>query len=191
MNDDFREIIREAPPILMHEPLAEFLGAFQGSDSTLSYTLADTVKLAGHCCPTVTGAYLSTREALSGLYGDEIPVRGEISVTALGRPGEGVYGVMSQVMAYITGAAPETGFKGLGPRFRRQGLLTFSDGKPGDEAVSFRFRRQDDGGSILVRILPWLVPFPEDKARRSAELMEKVMGGTADEAETIDRKSVV
>ena len=92
MNDDFREIIREAPPILMHEPLAEFLGAFQGSDSTLSYTLADTVKLAGHCCPTVTGAYLSTREALSGLYGDEIPVRGEISVTALGRPGEGVYG---------------------------------------------------------------------------------------------------
>ena len=187
MSDDFREIIGGAPPILMREPLAEFLGAFRDNDNTLSYTLADAVKLAGHCCPTVTGAYLATRRALSVLYGDEVPVRGEISVTALGRPDEGVYGVMSQVMAYITGAAPETGFKGLVPRFRRQGLLNFSDGDAGDAAVSFRFLRQDGNGSaLLVRILPWLVPLPEDRARRSAELMEKVRGGGADEAETVE-----
>jgi hypothetical protein len=90
---------------------------------------------------------------------------------------------MSQVMGFITGAAPATGFKGLGPRFRRQGLLQFSPEKPDPAAACFRFTRQDNGRSVLVMFLPWNIPFPPEKAARLGALMEKVLPGIADDAE--------
>ena len=43
----------------MRDPLARFLGAAE--DGVIEYTYADTVKLAGHSCPTVASAYLMTR----------------------------------------------------------------------------------------------------------------------------------
>ena len=47
----------------MRDPLAEFLGAADGG--RLEYTYADAVKLTGHSCPTVAGAWLATRRALA------------------------------------------------------------------------------------------------------------------------------
>ena len=48
--------------IELKDPLAEFLGSFEDGKITLKYI--NSVKSAGHCCPTVAGAYLMTLKAL-------------------------------------------------------------------------------------------------------------------------------
>src|SRR3989304_9193622 len=110
------------------------------------------------------------------LYPDRIPVRGAIAVTVFGEPDEGVYGVMAQVMSFITGAAPATGFKGLGTRFKRKDLLIFKPEKIDPEAMCFEFRRLDTGRAVLVRYYPGRGPFPEDKSLRMGGLIKPAGG---------------
>jgi len=64
--------------IVLHDPLAEFLGAAEGG--VVEYGYIDAVKLAGHSCPTVAGAYLMCLKALARLYGEQRPERGAIRV---------------------------------------------------------------------------------------------------------------
>jgi len=64
--------------IVVVDPLAETLGAAEGG--MIEYRYIDAVKLAGHSCPTVAGAWLMTRAALARLYPGEMPRRGEIRV---------------------------------------------------------------------------------------------------------------
>lgn len=175
----FRDFLEEARPVRLREPLAELLGAFSGGEAVIEYSITDAVKMAGHCCPTVTGAYLSCQVGLEALYGEEIPVRGEIAVTVFGEPDEGVYGVMGQVLGLITGAAPETGFKGLGGRYKRKDLLSYVAETPDPSGASFEFRRLDTGKSVLVNFYPWAIPFPDEKAQRAGELMDKTLAGVA------------
>lgn len=182
--EHFRKFIQEVEPIRMKEPLAAALGAFTDEDAALlEYSYLDAIKAAGHACPTVTGAYLCCQEALRKLYPDTTPVRGEIKVTVYGAADEGVNGVMGQVFGYITGAAPETGFKGLGPKFRRKELLKYSDEEIDPQAACFEFGRMDNGKSVLVKFYPWLIPFDSGKAQRVGELIEKVVIGAASPAE--------
>ena len=122
-----------AGTIVMRDPLAEFLGAAKGGH--LGYTYADAVKLTGHSCPTVAGAYAATRDALASLYPGEVPERGAIRVELRERLEDGVAGVVASVAGLITGAAGEGGFKGLAGRFARRGLLQF--GEPGAAADGF------------------------------------------------------
>ena len=75
MDDFFWEFLKEVKQIKLREPLAGTLGAIKKDDATLEYSFIDTVKMAGHVCPTVAGAYLSCQKALEKLYPDEIPVR--------------------------------------------------------------------------------------------------------------------
>lgn len=72
----------DVEPIRLKEPLAEFLGAIEESEEFV-FTCADAVKLAGHSCPAVSGAYKITQKALKVLYGDKIPIRGQNSVLCL------------------------------------------------------------------------------------------------------------
>lgn len=183
MSNIFRDFLKEVPPIKFREPLAETLGAFQEKDTILEYSFIDAVKMAGHACPTVAGAYLSCQKALERLYLDEIPVRGEISITIYGDPDEGVYGVMAQVFSFLTGAAPATGFRGLGHKFRRKDLLQFIPDKVDSQAMCFEFRRLDTGKAVLIKFYPQQIPFSEDKAKRLAELLEKVIWEAAREEE--------
>lgn len=186
MSDSFREFIENVEPIRLREPLAGALGAFRDEDTVLDYSYVDTIKAAGHACPTVTGAYMCCQDALKRLYGDATPVRGEISVTVYGEPDKGVNGVMGQVFGYITGAAPATGFKGLGPKFMRKDLLKFSSEEVDSEAMCFEFGRLDNGKSVLVKFFPWMIPFPSDKAQRVGELIEKVVIEAATPEERIE-----
>ena len=110
-------------PIRMQDALAATLGAAQ--DGILEYTYLDAVKLAGHSCPTVAGAYLMTRTALSRLYPGELPRRGEVRVELRDAQEDGVVGVVANVAGLITGAAGPGGFKGLAGRHARRGLLAF------------------------------------------------------------------
>ena len=66
------------PPIRVTDPLAALLGAADGGH--IDYHYLDAVKLAGHSCPTVAGAWLMTRTALAHLYTDQTPQRGGVRV---------------------------------------------------------------------------------------------------------------
>lgn len=183
MDDSFKESLRRVKPIRLKEPLAETLGALDGKGSVLDYNFIDVVKMAGHACPTVSAAYLCCQLALEKLYDNTIPVRGEISVTVYGEPDEGVYGVMAQVLSFLTGAAPVTGFKGLGHRFKRKDLLKFSTEKIDPEAMCFEFRRLDNGHVVVVRFYPQRVPFAETKAKRLGQLTPPIIWEAATEEE--------
>ena len=52
----------QAPVITMRDPLAALLGA--ADDGLIDYRYIDAVRLAGHSCPTVAGAYLMARAAM-------------------------------------------------------------------------------------------------------------------------------
>jgi len=143
----------------------------------------DVVKLAGHVCPATAGAYMCCKEALKRLYPDEIPVRGDITVTIHGQPHEGVYGVLGQIFSFLTGAAPDTGFKGLGPKFKRKDLLKFSPQKSDSKALCFEFGRLDNDITVSVEFSPHKVPFAQEKAKRLGQLMGKVLGEVAAEDE--------
>jgi formylmethanofuran dehydrogenase subunit E len=164
MNTPSRKFFEDIEPIRLREPLAETLGAFQAEGTVLEYTITDVLKMAGHSCPTVSGAYLVCQEALKKLYPGDIPVRGEIAVTVHGEPDECVFGVMGQVFGYVTGAAPLTGFKGLG-------------------VMIFEFKRLYNGQNVLVEFLPDRIPFPDEKARRLGQLLEKVIWEAAKKEE--------
>lgn len=141
----------DVEPVKLKEPLAEFLGAINEGEEFV-FTYADAVKLAGHSCPAVSGAYKLIQKALKALYGDETPIRGEISVRVLGSVNHGANGPISQVISLITGAAPETGFAGLGQSFARKNKLVFD--QKNEEPNSFVFTRDDNNKSVKVTYHP-------------------------------------
>ncbi len=181
--DVFREFFKEVKPIKLKEPLAETLGAFKEKNAILEYTFTDTIKMAGHACPTVASAYVACQKALEKLYPNSIPVRGNISITVYGEPDETVYGVMSQVFSFITGAAWVTGFRGIAHKFKRKDLLEFNQKRIDTEAMCFRFKRIDNNKSVLIRLYPQNIPFPIKKSQRLSELLEKVIWEAAKENE--------
>jgi hypothetical protein len=101
-----------APTVTLRDLLAAFLGASKAG--LITYGYADAVKLAGHSCPTVAGAYLMVRKGLSWLYADELPERGGIEVHMRDGREQGTTGVIATVAQLLTGAASETGFGGIG-----------------------------------------------------------------------------
>lgn len=146
----------QAPTIRLRDPLSDFLGSFAGG--VVEYRYIDAVKLAGHSCPTVAGAYLMTLRALAALYGDEMPERGTVEVAFPDPLDAGVTGVMAQVATLITGASGEGGFKGIGARFNRAGLLRFGAGGGGEIA----FRRADTGARAEARFDASVVPMADE-----------------------------
>ena len=132
------------PTITVADPLAQTLGAVD--DGVIEYRYVDAVKLAGHSCPTVAGAWLMTRAALARLYPGELPRRGEIRVQMRQRVDEGVAGVIASVATLVTGAAGDGGFKGLGGRYARRGLLDFGVAMAGE----MRFSRIDNGAAVTL-----------------------------------------
>ncbi len=126
--------------------LKDKLGSFLGVDEDFSYTFKDAVKLSGHSCPTVAGAYLMTLKALKELYKDELPVRGEIKVELRDAKNAGTTGVLANVASFITGAKEEDGFKGLQGKYFRNNLLKYEAPIKGE----MRFTRLDSGSSVEV-----------------------------------------
>ena len=126
--------------------LKDKLGAFLGVDEDFVYTFKDAVKLSGHSCPTVAGAYLMTLKALKELYKDELPVRGEIRVELRDAKSAGTTGVLANVASFITGAKEEDGFKGLQGQYFRNNLLKYEAPIKGD----MRFTRLDNQEKVEV-----------------------------------------
>lgn len=150
----FRHFLSHVDPITLHEPLAEFLGAFDHHETPLEFTFDEVVKMAGHACPTVASAFVCCRYALAKLHSKEIPVRGNIAITIHAKPDDKAYGVIGQVFSFITGASGITGFKGLGDQFCRKDLLTFDPSEADPDSMSFTFERRDTGSRVKARIFP-------------------------------------
>ena len=147
----------EAPGIVLRDPLAELLGAAEGG--LIEYGYADAVRLAGHSCPTVAGAYLMARAALRALYPDAVPERGAVVVTMSTAEEEGTTGVIAQVFTLLTGAAANNGFHGIGGRHARHNLLRYGSG---DLSCIAGFCRSDTGDTVHVSIdLSSVSPAPQ------------------------------
>lgn len=160
----------QAPRVRVHDALAEFLGAAVGG--VVEYGYEDVVRLAGHSCPTVAGAYLMARAGLRALYPEGLPERGGIAVTMSAPEAEGTTGVVAQVFTLLTGAAAGNGFHGIGGRFVRSGLLQYGSGD-GDCLASFR--RIDNGARVHLALDLASVP----AAPQMRALMVRAMAANA------------
>lgn len=154
----FPAFYAEAPTVTVMDPLARFLGAAR--NGVIEYRYTDVVRLAGHSCPTVAGAYLMALHGLRALYGSEMPVRGDVEVFMRDAPGSGVTGVIASVVQLVTGAAPETGFPGAGKRalFARKNLLSFG----ADVDGVLGMRRRDTGQAVTVHLDSGAVPWSDE-----------------------------
>ena len=163
----------EVEGIDLKDPLSEVLGTFENGLVKIKYL--PIVKMAGHSCPTVAGAYLMTLKALKALYPDTLPVRGEIIVEFKEDESDGVAGVIASVISNITGATEISGFKGLGGKHSRNNLMFFNR----DINSNARFTRADNGASVDVFYDHKKVPGNP----KMQELMQKVLGGMASDEE--------
>jgi len=138
----------QTPRLRLFDPLGEFLGAFEEGIVEIAYL--DCVKLAGHSCPTVAGAFLLAKRGLETLYSiEELPARSRIRVEMREAKSEGVTGVIGTVVAFICGAGDEGGFAGIGGHFSRRGLLHYGID---DIAGDLRLTRLDTGASVSLRL---------------------------------------
>ncbi|RLE24834.1 MAG: hypothetical protein DRJ08_00080, partial [Acidobacteria bacterium] len=78
--------------IALTDELAGFLGVNENGMVEISYL--EIVKMAGHSCATVAGAYLMALKGLKALYGGERPKRGQIKVEIRNTPTEHNAGVV-------------------------------------------------------------------------------------------------
>ncbi len=148
------DFFESVPRIRMQDALADTLGAVQ--DGMIEYSYLDAVKLCGHSCPTVAGAWLMTKAALARLYGEELPRRGDIKVELREPEDAGVAGVIASVAGLVTGAAGAGGFKGLAGRHARRTLLHFDVPMQAD----MRFTRLDSGRQVEVSFDSAVAPRP-------------------------------
>ncbi len=148
------DYFKKIEPIILKDELARFLGTSMDGELELHYS--EIVKMAGHSCVTVAGAWLMTQKGLKALYGNEIPARGEIKVEMRDDIAEGSNGVSASVFSNITGAAGPTGFGGLGGKHIRKNLLSFNIPMEG----FVRFVRLDTGKSVEVKYRPANIVHP-------------------------------
>ncbi|CAA7614890.1 conserved hypothetical protein [Candidatus Terasakiella magnetica] len=169
----FPAFFDDAPRITLRDPLSAFLGA--PTDGVMVYRYEDAVRLAGHSCPTVAGAWLMTIAALKALWPAETPERGGVEVLLNDAQDEGVTGVIAAVAGLLTGAAGPGGFKGLAGRFGRNDLLRFEM----PMSAELGFRRIDTGRIVVVHYHPELVPAdPEMRVR-----LQAVLSGQGDDTD--------
>lgn len=158
-----------APRIRVREPLAVFLGSHDSG--IFEYSYLDAVKLAGHSCPTVAGAFLMVRAGLAALYSDDLPERGTVRALFPEPAESGVTGVMANVASLVTGGRAEDGFHGIGGRFGRNGLLDFA----ADIAGTMALEHSDRPGRVSVVYNPQVVP----AAPKMRQLLQLCVVGAA------------
>ena len=171
---DYPKWFDDVEAIVLKDDLSQVLGTFK--DGIVKIKYIQIVKMAGHSCPTVAGAYLMTSRALKALYPNGLPKRGEVKVYFKEDITDGVAGVIANVISNITGATDSSGFKGLGGKYARNSLMFFNQ----DIDSSARFERVDTGEMVDVYYNHQVVPADP----RMQELMPKVVSGGASEEES-------
>ena len=183
------EYIQQVAPIMMRDPLIELVGQ---TNEPIPYYYEEVVKLSGHSCMIVAAGWTMTRLALEELYPNgEVPVRGQIAIEMPGAEDEWNIGVFGEVMTYITGASPKTGFSGSifaegDPLTIRRNKMVYTEEPAGTAppAMEFIFTRMDTGKSVAVSWDIALVQPPTNE-KMLAEPAYKLASGaaTSEEAE--------
>jgi len=148
----YPDFFDKVEPIQLQDPLSDFLGAFENGEMEISYL--DCVKLAGHSCPTVAGAYLMAKTGLEALYGENLPQRGSVHVSMRDDEAEGVTGVICNVISFICGANGSSGFKGIGGYFARNDLVSYNVPMEGEVTLT----RTDNDTSVILNYSASMVP---------------------------------
>jgi len=174
-----QEFYKTVEPIAMLDPLASTLGAIEEGEP-IYYFYADCIKLAGHACASVSSAFQMTKVALKALYGNELPVRGNITVRYAGERTDGANGPIGQVIQYLTGAAIETGFHGLAGRFVRSDKFVYDEelGDSVEKGLMAIYTRTDNNKSVAVYANPSVIPLSDEESA-GASYMPKVITGSA------------
>ncbi len=159
--------------IQLQDPLSNFLGAFEEGKMEISYL--ECVKLAGHSCPTVAGAYLMAIHGLETLYGNDLPQRGSIEVSMREGEADGVTGVICNVISFIAGANGASGFKGLNGNMARNNLVNYNVSMDGEVKLT----RKDTNTSVTLSYNSSMVPADA----MMQPLMGKCMQGLASAGE--------
>jgi hypothetical protein len=147
----YPDFYTQVAPIALYDPLSEFLGAFE--EGKLEITYLECVKLAGHSCPTVAGAYLMASKGLTALYGTTLPSRGSIKVEMQSAESEGVTGVICNVISFIVGASGVGGFKGIQGNFSRDNLVSYNIPMNGEVKLT----RLDINESVTLSYNPSII----------------------------------
>ena len=131
-----------------------------------------------------------TKKALEVLYPNgEIPVRGQIAVQAPGAEDEWYVGVFGEIITFITGAAPKTGFIGAeygetNDLFVRQNKMVYTDEPTGTlpPKMEWVFTRLDTGKKVGVNFnLSVITPIAtKERQAMGAKLAKGI--ATAEEA---------
>jgi hypothetical protein len=159
--------------IQLQDPLSNFLGAFEEGKIQIEYI--DCVKLAGHSCPTVAGAYLMAIKGMKALYGNQLPQRGNIHVSMKAGEAEGVTGVICNVISFIAGSGGLGGFKGLNGNMARNNLVSYNVKMDGEVTLT----RTDTNESVTLSYNPSMIGADP----MMQPLMGKAMQGQASDEE--------
>ena len=172
----YPDFYSKVPSLLLYDPLSDFLGAVEQGEVEITYL--DCVKLAGHSCPTIAGAYLMACKGLETLYGSDLPTRGKIKIEMCNAQTEGVTGVIGNVIAFIVGANDAGGFKGIQGNFSRNDLIIYDVPMEGEVKLT----RLDTQQHVTLSYNPAVIP-PDSNMQ---PLMAKALQGLAsDEEKTI------
>ncbi len=187
------EYIKQTPPIMMRDALIEMVGQTSGP---IPYYYEEAVKLSGHSCMIVAAAWTMTRVALEELYQNgEVPVRGQIAIKMPGAEDEWNIGVFGEVMTFITGASPKTGFSGSifakgNPLSIRQNKMVYTEEPVGTKPpkMKFIFTRIDTGKSVAASWNIMLVQPPTNEKILAKPAYKLASGAaTSEEAETFNK----
>lgn len=172
----FPEYYNLIEKIYLYDPLAEILGSIP--DGKLEFSFSDVVRIAGHGCPTVGGAYLMTLFGLKKLYPNELPVRGMIKLSLNQKKDQGTTGVIANIVGSIIGASDEGGFKGLMGQYHRNNLISFNQ----DFIGNLQLERLDTHQKVILEYHPEIVPGNP----KSSILLEKILIQSATQEEKND-----
>lgn len=164
-----QQFFDEVPRLRVRDPLARLLGC--AHDGQIEYGFGDAVRLTGHACPSVASAYWLTYLALEHLHPHTLPERGNIKVEFRDDARSGSNGVIATVVQMLTGAAGNSGFKGIAGRFGRAGLIRY---KP-DLLAMLRYTRLDTQEAVDASVDMAHVPAHPDLQ----PLLERCSAGTA------------
>ena len=171
----YPDFFNNVPAIELQDPLSNFLGAFE--EGKMQITYLECVKLSGHSCPTVAGAYLTALHGLKALYGNDLPQRGNIHVSMRDAEVDGVTGVICNVISFIAGSNGESGFKGLNGNMARNNLVSYNTPMDGEVMLT----RTDTNQSVTLSYDSSMVPGDP----MMQPLMGKCMQGQATPEEKI------
>lgn len=161
--------------IKLYEPLYDLFGV--NKNAHVEFTFEDAVKIAGHACPTVAGAFLLAYHGARKLYEGETPIRGSFQLLFKEDESVGVTGVISTIMGSILGASGIGGFKGLGGQFARNNRVLYNQSISSQVAIL----RTDTNAIVYLDYHPELIPLHQE----TSQLLSKILNDQA----TLSEKS--